>query len=197
MSTNCHTVQGQNRKYLRMTFTSSGANYTAKSKLPTAATATLPRKNYECPKKLPGFFQRNSRTFKRNNRHSSKLQQQRHSKFLLFAKNSRLFGFEPIVSPLKRTRRSKQALTRALCSSNQSQYCQKGKQKWLIFKFFRNYTLYFCILQHARIHIHRYRLQRSKHYYVYKSYGAFASLNSKPKVKTPLIDFWCIKNIYG
>ena len=130
MSTNCHTVQGQNRKYLRMTFTSSGANYTAKSKLPTAATATLPRKNYECPKKLPGFFQqRNSRTFKRNNRHSSKLQQQRHSKFLLFAKNSRLFGFEPIVSPLKRTRRSKQALTRALCSSNQSQYCQKGKQK--------------------------------------------------------------------
>ena len=191
MSTNCHTVQGQNRKYLRMTFTSSGANYTAKSKLPTAATATLPRKNYECPKKLPGFFQRNSRTFKRNNRHSSKLQQQRHSKFLLFAKNSRLFGFEPIVSPLKRTRRSKQALTRALCSSNQSQYCQKGKQKWLIFKFFRNYTLYFCILQHARIHIHRYRLQRSKHYYV------FASLHSEPKVKTPLIDFWCIKNIYG
>ena len=130
MSTKCHTVQGQNRKYLRMTFTSSGANYTTKSKLPTAATATLPRKNYECPKKLPGFFQqRNSRTFKRNNRHSSKLQQQRHSKFLLFAKNSRLFGFEPIVSPLKRTRRSKQALTRALCSSNQSQYCQKGKQK--------------------------------------------------------------------
>ena len=153
MSTNCHTVQGQNRKYLRMTFTSSGANYTAKNKLPTAATATLPRKNYECPKKLPGFFQqRNSRTFKRNNRHSSKLQQQRHSKFLLFAKNSRLFGFEPIVSPLKRTRRSKQALTRALCSSNQSQYCQKGKQTWLIFIFFRNYTLDFCVLQLVRMY---------------------------------------------
>ena len=113
MSTNCHTVQGQNRKYLRMTFTSSGANYTAKSKLPTAATATLPRKNYECPKKLPGFFQRNSRTFKRNNRHSSKLQQQRHSKFLLFAKNSRLFGFEPIVSLLKKDKAIKASVNQS------------------------------------------------------------------------------------
>ena len=184
MSTNCHTVQGQNRKYLRMTFTSSGANYTAKSKLPTAATATLPRKNYECPKKLPGFFQRNSRTFKRNNRHSSKLQQQRHSKFLLFAKNSRLFGFEPIVSPLKRTRRSKQALTRALCSSNQSQYCQKGKQKWLIFRFFRNYTLDFCILQLVRMYpsvLIRYPYQNS----IFKLFG-------KTNVLQTVRWLWCI-----
>ena len=47
-------------------------------------------------------------------------------KFLVFAKNSRLFGFEPLVSPLRRTKRAKKELLRALCST-QSQYCHKGK----------------------------------------------------------------------
>ena len=133
---------GQNRKYLRMTFKSSleknNNNNHNSSTIALQQEQGFDRKNLsafvDCPKKLPGFFSsgrpllhytRTTTVFKRN-RHNRQ-HQQRH-KFLLFAKNSRLFGFEPIVSPLKRTRRSKHALTRALCSSNLSQYCHKGKQ---------------------------------------------------------------------
>ena len=47
-------------------------------------------------------------------------------KFIIFAKHSRLFGFEPIVSPLKKTRRANRELTAALCL-HQSQYCHRGK----------------------------------------------------------------------
>ena len=47
-------------------------------------------------------------------------------KFIIFAKHSRMFGFEPIVSPLKKTRRATKELYSALCS-HQSQYCHKGK----------------------------------------------------------------------
>ena len=138
-TTNCHTVQGQSRKYLRMTFTSGAVsagykNHTIKTQssiLLQRINAANKDKNFECPKKLPGFFKHDtnktlSKKRQRFNRNSRRHQHRSRHRFLLFAKNSRLFGFEPIVSPLKRTRRSKQALTRALCSSNQSQYCQKG-----------------------------------------------------------------------
>ena len=137
MLTNCHTVQGQSRKYLRMTFTSGeNNNHTIETQsssiLLQRINAANKDRNFECPKKLPGFFQHDTnktllkKQRQRFNRNSRRHQHRSRHRFLLFAKNSRLFGFEPIVSPLKRTRRSKQALTRALCSSNQSQYCQKG-----------------------------------------------------------------------
>ena len=54
-------------------------------------------------------------------------------KFIIFAKHSRLFGFEPIVSPLKKTRRANRELTAALCL-HQSQYCHRGKI-FLMFEF--------------------------------------------------------------
>lgn len=65
----------------------------------------------------PGFLQDHQHRRRRKRR-----------KFLIFAKNSRLFGFEPIVSPLRRSKRAKQALQRALCAY-QSQYCHKSKSR--------------------------------------------------------------------
>lgn len=88
-------------KYIRMTFALSNHS------------------NHElCPVTImSGFFQDHHR---RHNR------RKRRKKFYIFAKNSRLFGFEPIVSPLRRTKRAKQALNRALCAY-QSQYCHQSK----------------------------------------------------------------------
>ena len=49
--------------------------------------------------------------------------------FLLFVKdNHQLMGHEAIVSPLRRTRRAKKALKRALCQELH-QYCQQPKQQ--------------------------------------------------------------------
>lgn len=66
---------------------------------------TFSNQNELCPKKL--------------------IDLQVNGKFIIFAKHSRLFGFEPIVSPLKKTRRAHRELYAALCL-HQSQYCHRG-----------------------------------------------------------------------
>ena len=60
----------------------------------------------ECPKTLTGFHHR-----------------KKQRKFLIFAKDSRLFGLEALVSPLKRNRRAKLALKKALCLYKPHYYC--------------------------------------------------------------------------
>ena len=68
----------------------------------------------ECPKTLQGFDSKHKQI------------KRRHRRYLIFAKNSLLFGLEPLVSPLRRTRRSKNELQKALCSYKK-QYCHQGK----------------------------------------------------------------------
>ena len=88
------------QKYLRMTFEGL-----SKKGLNTQRS---PRSD-ECQKTLPALYSK--------------------QKYLIFAKNSRLFGFEPIVSPLRKSRRAKMALEKALCSNQHSQYCHKGNMQ--------------------------------------------------------------------
>ena len=80
---------------------------------------TFSNQNELCPKKL--------------------IDLQVNGKFIIFAKHSRLFGFEPIVSPLKKTRRAHRELYAALCL-HQSQYCHRGKSK---IKYFTRKMIHF------------------------------------------------------
>ena len=115
--------KGHSQKYLRMQFWHPEW---ATEMVPTNAPFLTP----ECPKTLSGFWAQNySDSFEVNRRnpldHKKYRKFQQKYRFLVFAKNSRLFGFEPIVSPLRRTKRARLALNKALCL-HQSQYCQKG-----------------------------------------------------------------------
>jgi len=72
----------------------------------TTKNSTTTSNKVECPKVLKGFKHRKKR------------------KYLIFAKDSRLFGLEVLAAPLKRTKRSKLALHRALCSYK-TKYCHE------------------------------------------------------------------------
>ena len=88
---------------MRLTLASSNKNSSSTSIKEVESTNNV---KVECPKTLVGFHHR-----------------KKQRKFLIFAKDSRLFGLEALVSPLKRNRRAKLALKKALCLYKPHYYC--------------------------------------------------------------------------